>query len=525
MARKGASLLLFLWMFFLRLWASFVVVGDVRITHMDPLMRYYNPRFVALEREINLLRPGAVFIIGDLVYGYTEDRDELIRQWKGFIDELKLLKEPVYLVPGNHEIFGEKYAEKLYRRFAGPLHWARVINGDLFVALNTDEIGYEDTLSPSQFKFLSETLEKYRAVKNKYILMHKPLWWKYQDHRFWKRSFHPLMVRYKVKAVFAGHYHEYDYMEKDGVKYIVTGGGGAEQEGGDFIGAFPHFVLVDGGKFTVFSHRGILPVDFARREDKERVKAYFNGITPMLTPGRDRRTELHFKNPFKKTLKFKINFGGRMPFSASPEEIKAFLTPTEGFTSDLILRMRTSSLSRLLPPPFMKVEAWDQEGNLYYTGKFELKIPTSYFVRKLYIGEPVKFTRRYALEWELPEVFRREFKGKELKKLRDKLLKNPPVLSGKNGVFDLEATVFPNKGVYIFAMAALEFPEKGEREVYLECSKPLRVFLNGREVRYRRVGEAVRLREKFSKGKNYLILLMAQRSGPWRLRILKGGLK
>ncbi len=507
--------------FSLHLGASFVVVGDVRITHMDPLVRYYNPRFVALEREINLLHPGAVFIIGDLVYGYTMDRDELVRQWKGFIDELKVLRPPFYLVPGNHEIFGERYAEELYRRFAGPTHWAKVIDGNLFIALNTDEVGYEDTISPSQFKFLLETLKKYSGIKNKYILMHKPIWWKYQDHRFWRESFHPLMVKYRVKAVFAGHYHEYEYMERDGVKYIVTGGGGAEQEGGDFIGAFPHFVLVEGNSYTVFSHRGILPVDFARREDKQRIETYFKGIAPRVYPGRETKEKFHLKNPFKEPVKFRITFNGRIPFSSSPEEIVALLKPAEGISSDLIVRLKTKSLSSLLPPPVMKMEVWNEEGHLYYRRDFELKLPEKLFVRRIYTGKPVKFTRRYALGREIPEIFHRKIQEKELKKITQKLLSVQPLEADNNGVFDLEASVFPNKGVYLFALAVLKARKKGKGDIYIEYSKPLRVFFNGREVEYRRRGSIVHLKGKMKKGRNYLLLLMLQRSGIWRLRILK----
>jgi len=37
----------------------------------------------------------------------------------------------------------------------------------------------------------------------------------------------PLFEKYKVAAVFAGHDHNYQHHLKNGVHYIVTGGGGA----------------------------------------------------------------------------------------------------------------------------------------------------------------------------------------------------------------------------------------------------------------------------------------------------------
>jgi len=114
-------------------------------------------------------------MIGDLVYGYDEDKEIVEEEWKKFEEALRLLKVPYYLVPGNHEIFGEEYAVELYKKYAGPTYWAQVIGNKLFIALNTEELGYEASLSPAEIEFLKATLEKYRDVKKKFILMHRPL--------------------------------------------------------------------------------------------------------------------------------------------------------------------------------------------------------------------------------------------------------------------------------------------------------------------------------------------------------------
>ena len=42
-----------------------------------------------------------------------------------------------------------------------------------------------------------------------------------------ERDLVPLFERYKVHAVFCGHGHNYQHHLKNGVHYIVTGGGGA----------------------------------------------------------------------------------------------------------------------------------------------------------------------------------------------------------------------------------------------------------------------------------------------------------
>jgi 3',5'-cyclic AMP phosphodiesterase CpdA len=42
-----------------------------------------------------------------------------------------------------------------------------------------------------------------------------------------QRTLHPLFVRYHVPLVFCGHDHLYYHTKRDGVVYVVTGGGGA----------------------------------------------------------------------------------------------------------------------------------------------------------------------------------------------------------------------------------------------------------------------------------------------------------
>jgi len=67
-------------------------------------------------------------------------------------------------------------------------------------------------------------------------------------------SLHSLFVRHHITAVFAGHEHLFSVQKRNGVLYVITGGGGAATypsiEGeGDFI----HFVLVtvDGDKLEM----------------------------------------------------------------------------------------------------------------------------------------------------------------------------------------------------------------------------------------------------------------------------------
>lgn len=63
--------------------------------------------------------------------------------------------------------------------------------------------------------------------------MHFPVWEsdriKPEYHEFWQNTLHPLFKESRVQAVFGGHYHTYGpTREFNGIRYFITGGGGAE---------------------------------------------------------------------------------------------------------------------------------------------------------------------------------------------------------------------------------------------------------------------------------------------------------
>ncbi len=55
-------------------------------------------------RKLNLLRPEFIMSVGDLIEGYTEDRDVLKVQWDEFSSFVEQLEMPFFYLPGNHDI-------------------------------------------------------------------------------------------------------------------------------------------------------------------------------------------------------------------------------------------------------------------------------------------------------------------------------------------------------------------------------------------------------------------------------------
>ena len=55
---------------------------------------------------------------------------------------------------------------------------------------------------------------------------------------------HQLFLKTKVKAVFAGDDHRYDRREKDGILYLISGGGGAPLASFKERGGYFHYVWI-----------------------------------------------------------------------------------------------------------------------------------------------------------------------------------------------------------------------------------------------------------------------------------------
>src|SRR5262249_33609714 len=81
----------------------------------------------------------------------------------------------------------------------------------------------------AQLAWLKDQLEQGKTAKNVFVFVHQPPF-SLGDHcgsATSQMAWVELFEQYRVRAVFAGHDHAYERMERNGVRYFVTGGGGA----------------------------------------------------------------------------------------------------------------------------------------------------------------------------------------------------------------------------------------------------------------------------------------------------------
>jgi hypothetical protein len=227
------------------------VIGDTRPRFESQDFRL----FEGLILKINAMKPALLINLGDLIYGYGPRSKD--KQWEKYQQVIKAVEPPYYQIPGNHDTHS-KEARKIYGHRFRQFYQSFDYQDWHFVLLDNSEKERWGYLGPAQLEWLKTDLKQTRA-KGVFVFLHFPVWEPDritpEYYGFWEQTLHPLFRNSRVRAVFAGHYHTYGpTREFDGIRYFITGGGGAElrpdyrRSGGEH-----HFVKVkvSGGSFDV----------------------------------------------------------------------------------------------------------------------------------------------------------------------------------------------------------------------------------------------------------------------------------
>jgi len=254
----------------------------------------------AIARVVAAQQPDAIFITGDLVYGRgraAEYRDHFFPVYNS--EEVPLMRRvPVLGVPGNHDVPFVKWpdASAYYAYWSQPLNGPALKLGepsaapvtvgvhDAMVAASgpafprmanfsfdygkvhwtvLDSNIYTDWESPKLKAWLEADLKAAKGAAWRIVALHHPLFQSSRSHfdDQWMRPISPLLEKYSVDLVLAGHVHNYQrsaplrfkptqvgprgkavegefkvdeafdgktHTRAKGIIHIVTGAGGAE---------------------------------------------------------------------------------------------------------------------------------------------------------------------------------------------------------------------------------------------------------------------------------------------------------
>ena len=197
---------------------NFAVLGDTR-NNVSISKRLY--------RKSKELQPDMLFHTGDIVRSGTAR--ELIENHIGVIEK-EQLPFPVFCVPGNHER-GIFYNFAAYNALYGSDRFAFIHEHCNFVGINNSG---KRGIGDEELNFLKTELEK--PSKFSFVFLHiPPAFFEAgfvldSRRRGFKKNagqFHEILCEHQVTEVFFAHIHGYASEVIDGVRYTLTGGGGA----------------------------------------------------------------------------------------------------------------------------------------------------------------------------------------------------------------------------------------------------------------------------------------------------------
>jgi 3',5'-cyclic AMP phosphodiesterase CpdA len=200
---------------------KFVVYGDTRTRH-DMHRR--------VIEAVQKAEPDFIVHTGDLVADGSDTT-----HWPFFFSiERELLRKAAFFPSlGNHERNNPQFYDFFQVRTPyysfdwGQAHFT-ILNSDLGNAALSRSA--REQFWTEQTRWLEQDLERSQKAAFRFVAMHHPPFTAVKRRQGGNREVQalvPIFEKYRATVVFGGHDHNYQHHFKDGVRYVVTGGGGA----------------------------------------------------------------------------------------------------------------------------------------------------------------------------------------------------------------------------------------------------------------------------------------------------------
>ncbi len=358
---------------------QFAIISDRTGGHRTPV-------FHQALQKLNLLQPEFVVSVGDMIEGYTDDKQLLEQQWQNFNQMLGDLDAPYFYTPGNHDFSNDVMAD-LWRKKYGADYYHVIYNDVLFLMLNTESqlLGVtKPGLDEEQYAYIEHVIKDNPSVRWTLIFLHQPLW-KFSHDTNWQRV--ETLLQGRPYTAFAGHMHSYDYQTgRDGNDHITMGStGGTSLLRGSTYGEFDHVAWItmkeDGPVIANIALDGIF--------DKYITSSEFDGLfdnhklldketwyfDDLLVLGRQESIyTLHLSNPFSQPLDYSLLIEANPSIQVKNRVQKGQIIPGEKRVIDLKLSLSdlkvesdleridplSITLSSEYPLQVLKTVAWDE---------------------------------------------------------------------------------------------------------------------------------------------------------------------
>jgi predicted phosphodiesterase len=174
--------------------------------------------------EVAAENPAFVVGVGDSIQGMSDAGAEA--EWLQVSRIFQLFRRfPLYLAPGNHDVWSA-VSERLFQQYAAhPLHYGFDYGRAHFTILDNSR---SEELPARELLFLEADLKAHAGQPVKTIVMHRPSWLVDVALRNPNFALHQLARRYGVQYVVAGHIHQMLRLELEGVTYVSMASSGGQ---------------------------------------------------------------------------------------------------------------------------------------------------------------------------------------------------------------------------------------------------------------------------------------------------------
>ncbi|RKY77211.1 hypothetical protein DRQ12_08675 [candidate division KSB1 bacterium] len=512
----------------------FVVLGDTR-PHGGANVITQPKEFKENIRAINLIMPDFVIDVGDLIHGYIEDEELIDKEWDDFDKTVAMFKIPLHMVIGNHDVWNKK-SEDIYRKRYGDLYYSFDHKGSHFIVLDSEEFsppGAMDYIKGEQLNWLKRDLEEHKDADNIFVFLHKPLWRFSNDETNWNTEVHPLLARYKVRAVFAGHWHVYEKsFARDGIEYFITGGGGAEISESRVMGGFYHFMLVSVRdkevEYAVIEPEGVKNKNIVTQEFIQNVEKIAKGAIPVIDirPSETIKEEVtHFLvNPFPQPIEVEVITDTSLAGSwkINPIRSKYLIPANDSIKATFCF---SCEATQVFPLPSQKLKVY-QDGKEIMSTSPKLKIKNEWFIKEWMVIGPFDLEWRGADRAKVPPGFDKVYppeKEINLKKSYSSLGKKVSwfkCTADERGFVNLNKLFEPNDDVIAYALAYVYAPKRMKVALSLGSDDGAKIWLNDKLVFRKHIGRGAAPDQDvmivtLEPGWNKLLLKIEEMYGQW----------
>lgn len=219
--------------------------------------------FEEVLKEAASTKPAFILTVGDSIQGGKDSTAEA--EWREFETRFSHYRAiPLFLTPGNHDVWSEASARLFVKHAHHPLHYSFDHDQAHFVILDNSRgtDGPKAAFPDGELDFLERDLAAHADQPVKFVVSHRPTWLVpviFGNHEL---PFHQLMVKYGVKYVIAGHVHQMLHGEMDGVTYLdmaSSGGHLRDTKTYDRGWFFGHTTVTVEGNHARFQIHELLP--------------------------------------------------------------------------------------------------------------------------------------------------------------------------------------------------------------------------------------------------------------------------